>query len=523
MGAVNTQIAEALYLVRAEALLSAAACLYFLLAVTVTLPARAWGRISLIVMLVSLLWLPTSSSSAPASLAAAFRLDDFALYARWLSFGFGLLYILLCQDRVAEGYAAEFYGCVLIIIAGLGLAASANDLVMLFLALEFVSIPAYILLYLQRADNTAQEATIKYFFLSVFSAALFLYGLSMLYGATGTTNLQAIRAAVAAAAAGDALGPGLPAVLLVSLVMMTAGLCFRLTAAPFHFYAPDVYQGAPTLPVTLLANVPKIAGIIGLYQLVALTLVAPGGAGLTTALAPQAGALFWILALVSMVIGNWLGLWQDDWKRLFAYSSVAHAGYLLVGLAAGPAGAQPDVLIDGATAVLFYLVVYVLMVLGAFAAIVAVETRDRPIRAIDELAGLGKAHPLLALALAICLFSLTGLPPTAGFLAKFNIFLAAWSTGQWLHQLLAVLMAANAAVGAWYYLRIVGVMYLRDAVRPLPPRTSPAAGLTACICAALLLYFFLAPGAIVRSASQAAHPPAAVMKPEQHPGGMPSR
>lgn len=496
------QIVDAISLVRAETVLCLAASLFFLLAVFTSFSAKTWGWVSLGVLLLAALLLPTSVLASPPSLAGVFRADLFSQIARWFAFGVGALFLALSLGKVADSIAAEFYACVLLVIAGLGLTAAANDLILLFLALEFVSIPTYILLYLQRADNSAQEATTKYFFLSVFSAAMFLYGLSLLYGATGTTNLEAIRAATAAAAANPD-GPGMPAVLLVALVMLTAGLCFRLTAAPFHFYAPDVYEGAPTLAVTLLAVVPKIAGAIGLYQLVAATLLTPGAGSLFTTLAGPAAGLFWIMALVSMVIGNLVGLWQDDIKRLFAYSGVAHAGYLLVGLGAAT---QAEATADGLAAVGFYLAIYTLMTLGSFAVLVCLETPGRPLRTIDDLAGLSRSHPLLAFLMAVCLFSLTGLPPTAGFLAKLNLFFAAWSTGQPLYQLLALLMALCAAAGAWYYLRIVGVMYLRDAVKPLTPRANvPAVGVAA-VCGLLLLWLFLFPRGAYRWAEEAMKP-----------------
>lgn len=500
MEQVLAQLVGSLGLVRAEVLLCLAASLWFLLAVTVTLRSRTWGLVSLTVLLaVVATQLVGEADPATASLAGVFRADAFSHFARLLAYLVGLTLVYLSLDKVPEGHGAEYFGCLFLVTAGMGLAAAANDLILLFLALELVSIPTYVLLYLLRADLRALEATTKYFFLSLFAAAMFLYGATLLFGAVGTTNLEGIRVAIAHAVA-QPDGPGLPAILLVSLVMIVAAMGFRLTAAPFHFYAPDVYEGAPTLTVTMLASVPKVVGIVGLVQLVLATLVDPGLAGALTGLAPQAAGLFWIMALVSMCLGNMLGLWQEDLKRLLAYSGVAHAGYLLLGLGAA---CQGDTAIAALPAVLFYLVIYTLTTLGSFAVLLYLDTPDRPVRTVDDLAGLAKSHPLLAFCLAACMFSLTGLPPTAGFLAKLNLFLAAWGTGQSFYQVLALVMAVNAAIGAWYYLRIVGVMYLRDAIRPLHPRPSVPTAVVALAAGGLLLWLFFSPAGVYSWAAAA--------------------
>jgi NADH-quinone oxidoreductase subunit N len=449
-----------------------------------------YARVTIFVLVIAVLAIPSlDKSGSGITLSGMFRADDMSLYGRYLALIVGLLLAMLSRGRVLEALAAEYYSCLLMIVAGTSLVATANDLVGLFLALELISIPTYILLYLPRFNPAVQEATTKYFLLSVFSSALLLYGFSFLYGAAGTTNLEGIREAMRATQ-----NDLLPVTLIIALVMIVAALGFRVTAAPFHFYAPDVYQGAPTIAVTLLALIPKIAGFVALYQLVAATLM------VKTQYLGQAMGLCWIIALISMFIGNLFGLLPNNLKRLLAYSGIAHAGYMLVGFGAGLNADQP---VNGQAGVFFYLISYVAMTLGFFAVIHCLSTEEREVESVDDLAGLGYSHPLVAFALAAFLFSLTGLPPTLGFWAKFNIFLAAWGTEQEQYRILAVLMAINAAIGAWYYLRIIGVMYLRQPLHPLevPPRHYGWTVVFLCVLVTLLGFFL--PGQITEWASAA--------------------
>jgi NADH-quinone oxidoreductase subunit N len=284
------------------------------------------------------------------------------------------------------------------------------------------------------------------------------------------------------------------------MVFIVAGLGFRITAAPFHFYAPDVYQGVPTVCAALLSIVPKIAGFAALYLVVTETLLAQGT---DVALGIHASALIWIVALVSMIIGNLLGLMQNNLKRLLAYSGVAHAGYMLVGLGAGyPANSD----MNGLAALFFYLVVYGAMTVGAFAVPILLSQPDRPVETVDDLSGIGRSHPSVAMMMAIFLFSLTGLPPTAGFWGKLWLFFAAWSTHKPLYQILALLMGINAAIGAYYYLRIVSVMYLRQPVKTLAQPAAPMARTALVICALLSVGLFVVPSGLWKAAEQATAP-----------------
>jgi NADH-quinone oxidoreductase subunit N len=495
-----SSLSGAIALVIPETMLILAACIFFAVAPFYRTNRQEWlwSRISILLMLTALFMLspPPPLTSDPAAL---FRSDSFSYFCRWLGLltGFGL--VLLSWRQVSNRYAGEYYASLLLIIAGTNLVACANDLTTIFLALELISMPTYLLLYLVRSTRQTQEAVTKYFLLSIFSSAMFLYGLSFFYGATGSTNLQAIRETIKAANPNQ-----FPEILTLGLIFVVAGLGFRLTAAPFHFYAPDVYEGSPTLPITLLSVIPKLAGLFGIFQLVNATLLIdhPQFADQITtgtALSAQARDLFWIMALISMILGNVMGLLQNNIRRLMAYSGIAHAGYILFGLASSAAVPPTSVQggMSGLTAVFFYLVVYTVMTLGFFAVITYLDKPGRHMDSLDDLAGLGRTNPVLAFFLAVFLFSLTGLPPTVGFTGKLYIFLAGWSTGLRHFQLLAVIMAITAAIGAWYYLRIIGIIYLRPSVHPIHPPFQPMAFLTILVAGFITLVTFVVPNFIL--------------------------
>jgi NADH-quinone oxidoreductase subunit N len=445
--------------------------------------------------------------------AGPLLLDSLALLVKGIAIVAGIVLVLLSWEELPDRQAAEYHGCLLLIVAGLCLTGSANELVTLFLALELVSIPTYILLYLPRHDSATQEAALKYFLLSVFSSAFLLFGFSYLYGLAGTTNIPALMQALTQAGQEEtpaSAAAALPVVAQVALIMVVAGIGFRITAVPFHFYAPDVYQGAPTSAAALLAFVPKVAGFAALLRL--LGFVLPGDVRATDiglALGTQVPILFWILAAVSMFLGNLLALLQDNLKRLLAYSSVAHAGYMLIGLAAAPYLRSEAVGLKGETSLtgveggvetmLFYLVAYGAMTVGAFAVLAYLSTPQRPVETLEDLAGLSRSHPGVALLMLLFLFSLIGIPWTAGFAGKFMLFFGAMAVGSPKHVLLfrvlALLGVINAAIGAWYYLKIVAVMYLRTSVRPLEKRWAWPGLATMWICGVLTLGLGFNPGA----------------------------
>ncbi|WP_169980358.1 NADH-quinone oxidoreductase subunit N [Tautonia rosea] len=429
-------------------------------------PFVRWGRS---------LWAGLSGAAIVASLVtllaiARFDTTDFvygavalndalSLYSRLAFLLTGLILLALGSNQIGDDRAPEFFGAILFIIAGSMLVSAANELVFLFVGLELISIPTYLLLYLPRRDRQAQEAATKYFFLSVFSTGLLLFGFAYLYGLTGVTNLKALAFLMHE---GDGIiTSGNVTFGLIAVVFITAGLGFRVAAVPFHFYAPDVYQGAPTIITALLAWIPKGIGFVAMLRV--LTSVVSVGDPM---LAERAVFLAWIIAATTLVLGNTVALVQTNLKRLFAYSSIAHAGYLMIGIAAAFATVEDPSNLganSGAEGILFYLAAYALMTLGAFGVILLLEAAGERAETIDDLSGLSRTRPLLALAMALCLFSLAGVPPLAGFWGKFFIFVSAWNTepiqGIPSLRLLALIGVINAAVGAYYYLRIVAAMY----------------------------------------------------------------
>ena len=500
MNAALEQINQAAALVVPEIILVATACIMFLAGpflVTDSGQASAglrhrWGVLSLLALgSAAIAWL---SGDARLVLDGPFRSDDLLWYARGLTLVIGVLLALLVWNQVDDARAAEAQACLLIILAGVSFTAAANDLVTIFLALELVSIPTYVLLYLPQRDTPMREATLKYFLLSVFSSALVLYGMAWLFGSAGTTSLNGIVDAVRSGriAADDVS-------LRVACLLLFAGLSFRITAVPFHFYAPDVFQGVTASAAAMLSVVPKVVGFAALIRLL------PLAGGFLSAGAESASDVQWLLGVVAVVTmfgGNLLALRQSHLHRLLAYSSVAHAGYMLAALTVGlgdPAG-------EGISALLFYLLAYAIMTIGVFAVLSALSTRLRPLTSDADLAGLSSNHPAAALLLAVCLFSLTGLPPTGGFLGKFNLFVAAWSNGSDLARGLAIALAINAAIAAWYYLRLVAVMYLEPAVRPRTSSGDWPAWVSATGCTAATVMLFALPQPAWDAARRATQP-----------------
>ncbi len=444
--------------------------------------------------------------------------DPLAAFGRWLALAAGAVMVLMSARPLATGGTPEYLGSLLLAVAGLMLVAAAGNLVLLFVGLELISIPTYILLSLGRRDAAGQESAAKYFFLSVLASAFFLYGLSFIYGASGTTQLIEIRLRLGLPAGSP---PGLPGgfqpLVKLGLVLVVAGLAFRVTAVPFHFYAPDVYQGTIQANAALLSVLPKAAGLVALVRLVVFAM--PN-------LAFDAWKIAVVLSALTMTLGNVVALWQRHLRRLLAYSAIAHAGYLLMGLAVGLAGPEVSGWWDGLAAMWFYLCVYAAATLGVFAALVYLGRGRQQIEAVEDLAGLGRSQPAIAAAAAVCLLSLTGLPPTAGFLGK--LFLVGSALGveagaggphrPWLVGL-AVLAVINAAIAAGYYLRIVAVMYFRTpAARPRPAGGAGAWTATMACCLAVLV-LGVYPGPLVRACSSAARRPALRDPPGRFPLG----
>jgi NADH-quinone oxidoreductase subunit N len=487
--------ADAYQLIIPEISLVGAACVLFVLAVVIPRRPVALGvaLTGVVLAAVQTLWYASDSSFAGMTLArlyhSPFDPSGIAAVVRWIVLIGTAVFCLLAYHETARDTAGEYYGCLLVLAAGASLAGRANDLVSLYLSLEMVSIPTYVLLYLPVKTRAGQEAAMKYFLLSVLSSAILLFGFSYLYGLTGATNLRAITDFLADAAKDGQVSP----LVLVAAVCVVAGIGFKVTAFPFHFYAPDVYQGGPTGVVAVLATVPKIAGFVALIRV--LGLLVPGDKPFD-AVHTTVPLLLWLVAAASMTVGNVMALLQTNLKRMLAYSGVAHAGYLAMGVAAGTA--------VGVEAVLFYLIAYGLMTAGAFAVLAAVHSDDRPVETIDDLAGLGQDRPGAAALFAVALLSLIGLPLTAGFAGKFQLFLAVWNAptstpmGN-LFRTLAVIAAVNAAVGAVYYLRAAGAMYLRTALTPFAKSRCSLALTAAALCAIGTLVLGIYPKPVIEA------------------------
>lgn len=453
-----------------------------------------WGVWSLLALLIAGWCSLMPTPVIEATQLAPFQVDALVWFVRLITLATGTVLVLTNWNQTTDNDAAESHACLLFILSGANLIALANDLVVLFLALELVSIPTYLFLYVARRDRSGQEATLKYFLLSIFSSALVLYGFSFLYGVAGTTNLTALHHVFK-----NYEFSVMPAMLLVSIVTIVSGLAFRITAVPFHSYAPDVFQGTATSAAALLSFIPKVAGFIALIRILGQPSVEAATHLGYWSLAAKSGDTLFLLAIVTMFVGNLLALLQNNVRRLLAYSSIAHAGYMLVGLSVAVSVPQinDDATsagsIGGLPALLFYLAVYGVTTLGVFALIASLSHLERPLETSDDLAGLSKTHPAGAFLAAVLLFGLTGLPPTAGFLGKLTLFLSAWNHGTDLGRRLAICLAINAAIAAWYYLRLIGVMYLQPSRDDTKRATGVPAFVGVSLCAIASIALFFAP------------------------------
>ena len=363
----------------------------------------------------------------------------------------------------------EFFAFFLLSLTGAMLCAAAEDLVWLFLALELTSLPTYVMVAITRDRAQAQEAAVKYFFLGALAAAVFLYGFTLIYGATGSTQYSEIYAYLAHQ---TATGGGISPLFIVGMALAIIGVSFKIAAVPMHFYTADVYQGAAAPVTAFLAFVPKIAGFVSLLGLL----------GLTGALDAQHRQpvmwLLWTMAVLTMTIGNVLGLLQTNVKRVLAYSSIAHTGYMLVGLIVVLAASDADLtdtqpIGNGAAALVFYLIAYGLATLGAFAVLGSVTYRGEEAQTFDDIAGLGRQNPLLGAIMILSILSLVGLPPLVGFLGKIYLFGSAIQHG---YVWLVVIAVLNSAVSAVYYLRIISACYFS------PPNTQTHADVQPARC-----------------------------------------
>jgi NADH-quinone oxidoreductase subunit N len=409
----------------------------------------------------------------------AFVVDGFARFMKGLTLLASAAALLLSFDyfRAARSLKFEYPVLTLLATAGMLMMISANDLISLYIGLELQSLALYVMAAIRRDDLKSSEAGLKYFVLGALSSGMLLYGASLIYGFTGSTGFAAIANVAAQGGAGQNIG------LIIGLVFLLVGLAFKISAVPFHMWTPDVYEGAPTPVAAFFAAAPKVAAM-ALLMRVSLE----GFAGVK----PQWQQVITALSIASMVLGAFAAIGQTNIKRLLAYSAIGNIGYALIGLAAG----SPE----GARGVIIYLVIYVLMTLGAFACVLAMRREDGPVETIDELSGLAQTNLGFATVLAILMFSLAGIPPLAGFFAKFYVFVAAVKEGLWM---LAVIGVLASVVGAYYYVRIVKIMFFDDA-RPAFARVQPKTALVMGVTAFYILLYVIWPAPLVEAAETAA-------------------
>ncbi len=417
-------------------------------------------------------WLPGGKLTA---FGGSFVVDPFARFLKLLALTGSATAILMSTSYLKLERQERFEYPILIVLSATGMLMliSAADLIALYLGLELMSLALYVVAAINRDSVKSSEAGLKYFVLGALSSGMLLYGASLIYGFTGTVSF-----------AGIAKGTGEGGIgLIFGLVFLFAGFCFKISAVPFHMWTPDVYEGAPTPITAFFAAAPKVAGIA---IFVRTTIVA------FPEIASQWRQIVVFVAIASMVLGAFAAIGQRNIKRLMAYSSIGHMGFALVGLAAGTA--------EGVQGVLIYMAIYVAMTLGTFACILSMRRDGTLVEEIADLAGLARTNPSLAFFLAMLLFSLAGIPPLAGFFAKFYVFLAAMKAGLFA---LAVLGVLASVVGAYYYLAIIKIMYFDEPAKGFGPMPAELKAVLA-VSGLFNLLFFVYPGPLVEAATAAA-------------------
>ena len=396
---------------------------------------NGWCVVVLVLAGVALVWLPPGPH---VMFGGSFLVDDYARFLKMLTLvgSGGALLLSLDYLTIEKQQKFEYGALFLLATLGMLMLISASDLIALYLGLELMSLPLYVIAASNRENLRSTEAGLKYFVLGALSSGMLLYGASLIYGFTGTVNFAGI-----AKATQNGAGLGL----IFGLVFLFVGFCFKISAVPFHMWTPDVYEGSPTPVTAFFAAAPKVAGIAIFAR---VTVVAFPG------ITHEWQQIVVFVSIASMALGSFAAIGQRNIKRLMAYSSIGHMGYALVGLAAGTA--------EGVQGVLIYMSIYVAMTLGTFAVILSMRRDGRLVETISDLAGLSRTHPTMAFFLAVLLFSLAGIPPLAGFFAKFYVFLAAIKAGLFT---LAVIGVLTSVVGAYYYLAIVKIMYFDEPVR----------------------------------------------------------
>jgi NADH-quinone oxidoreductase subunit N len=442
--------------------------------------SRLVSYLAVTALILALLLVVTVTGPRTLAFGGLFITDPFAGFFKVLVLIASALSIIVAQDFLERQGMARFEFAVLILLAALGMLMmiSANDLISLYLGLELQSLSLYVIAAFQRDDTRSTEAGLKYFVLGAVASGMLLYGASMVYGFSGTTGFDDLAARLH----GGEVAP--PVGLVVGLVFIIAGLAFKVSAVPFHMWTPDVYEGAPTPVTTFFAVAPKLAAV----ALFLRVMIGPFGDMLA-----QWQQIVIFISVASMLLGAFAAINQTNIKRLMAYSSIGNVGYALIGLAVGDA--------VGVQGVLIYMSIYLFMTLGAFSCILCMRRGERMVEDIDDLAGLSKSHPLVALALAIFMFSMAGIPPLAGFFGKLYIFLAAIEAELYA---LAVIGVLTSVVAAFYYVRIVKIMYFDALAETLDKPIGRDIAAVLVGTSLVIVLFFVYPAPLLSSAAAAA-------------------
>ena len=448
--------------------------------------------ICLVAIVAALAWARFGPAAGVADLdvvRGGLAFGGLAQFVRLSTLVLGLVILLVAWSEPTESERGEFFAMLLFSLTGLMLVGPAVNLVILFMAIELVSIPAYVMVTLSRRDARAVESGTKYFYLGAMSAAMTAFGFSYLYGVAGSATINS-ESIYRISSALQNPGSTEHALATVGVLLSIAGLLFKISAVPRHWYVADVYQGAASAVSGMLGFVPKFAGIVAILKIVSLT-------GWHT----TSGGLFWMLwivAALSMTVGNVLALRQTNIKRMLAFSGVAHAGYMLVGVLAGPG--SDSIIGDGTAGVLYYAVIYGIANLGAFAVLGILRVRGQAAETLQDVAGLLRRSPTLALLMALVMLALMGLPPTTGFWGKMSLFgsglamsndapdaLRGWVIG------LVILAGLNSAIGAAYYLRVTAAVLLYENDQAAEPAPREAQYMGAMMCGVLTLIFTVYP------------------------------
>lgn len=465
-----------------EVILSLFALALLLVNVFVKSDSKAYlGYLSIVGIIVTLVTVVSGWGPPVEAFSGTIVQDNFSVFFKAV-FLISALMSVLITDKYLERESCnqgEIYPLILFATVGMMLMAAGTDLMTIFLGLELLSVSLYVLAGFNRESVKSNEAGLKYFLLGSFSTGFLVYGMALIYGATGTTKLAKIAGYVAQTGMSSS-----NILLLAGMLLMATGFAFKVAAAPFHMWTPDVYEGAPT-PMTAFMSVgPKAAGFAAFLRVFLVAL---------PALKPEWTWLLWGLAVLTMTVGNITALYQQNIKRMLAYSSIAHAGYILVGFTAGNS--------VGTAGILFYMLSYAFMNIGAFAIIILVGKKGEENLNVSDFAGFGYKHPLLGIAMCIFLFSLAGIPPAAGFIGKFYLFSGAIQAGYiWL----AIIGVLNSAASVYYYLRVMVFMYFKDPTEEFAwVKLTPAFAVCLLIAVAGVLIPGVLPGVFLELAQKA--------------------